>query len=132
MVCRNCGNPMDDHAVVCAQCGVAPGVGDKFCPNCGAPTVSGATVCTRCGVAFGPTPVPAAQAKSKMVAGLLGIFLGGFGVHNFYLGYIGKAIAQIALSLCACGIGGIWGMIEGIMILCGSIDRDANGNALKD
>ena len=25
--------------------------------------------------------------KSKMAAGLLGIFLGTFGVHNFYLGY---------------------------------------------
>lgn len=27
------------------------------------------------------------NAKSKMAAGLLGIFLGSFGVHNFYLGY---------------------------------------------
>lgn len=61
-----------------------------------------------------------------MTAGLLGIFLGGLGIHNFYLGYTGKAIAQIALSLCF-GAGAIWGLIEGIMILTGTINKDANG-----
>ncbi len=33
------------------------------------------------------TSVPAGyQQKSKIIAGILGIFLGGFGIHNFYLG----------------------------------------------
>ena len=36
--------------------------------------------------------------KSKMTAGLFGIFLGLFGVHNFYLGYKGKAITQVVVS----------------------------------
>ena len=76
------------------------------------------------------------NAKSKMAAGLLGILLGGFGVHNFYLGYTGKAIAQLLISLLSCGIlafiSGIWGLVEGIMILTGSINTDANGNPLKD
>jgi len=27
---------------------------------------------------------------------------------------------------------GIWGLIEGIMILSGSINTDANGNPLRD
>ena len=76
-------------------------------------------------------PIPAGEQKSKMTAGLLGIFLGGLGIHNFYLGYTGKAIAQICLSLCF-GIGAIWGLIEGIMILTGSIDKDAKGIPLKD
>ena len=66
-----------------------------------------------------------------MTAGLLGIFLGGLGIHNFYLGYTGKAIAQIALSLCF-GTGAIWGLIEGIMILTGTINKDANGVPLKE
>ncbi len=66
-----------------------------------------------------------------MAAGLLGIFLGGWGVHNFYLGYTGKAIAQIVLTFCF-GIGAIWGLIEGIMILCGKISTDAKGVPLKD
>lgn len=70
--------------------------------------------------------------KSKMAAGLLGIFLGAWGIHNFYLGFNKKAIIQIVVSLVTCGIGGIWGFIEGIMILCGKINTDANGNPLID
>ena len=76
------------------------------------------------------------QAKSKIAAGLLGIFLGCFGVHNFYLGFTGKAIAQLLISLLSCGIfawaSAIWGLIEGILILTGSMNVDADGNPLKD
>lgn len=39
------------------------------------------------------------SSKSKLAAGLLGIFLGGLGVHNFYLGNTGKAVAQLLLTL---------------------------------
>lgn len=70
--------------------------------------------------------------KSKLVAGLLGIFLGGWGIHNFYLGFTKKAVIQIIVSLVTCGIGGIWGFVEGILILCGKIDTDADGNPLQD
>jgi TM2 domain-containing membrane protein YozV len=66
------------------------------------------------------------------VAGLLGIFLGGFGVHRFYLGYVGIGIAQIAVTLVTCGVGHIWGLIEGILILTGNINRDAQGRSLKE
>ena len=34
--------------------------------------------------------------KQKLVAGLLAIFLGCYGVHNFYLGYTKKAVMQSA------------------------------------
>lgn len=67
-----------------------------------------------------------------MAAGLLGIFLGGWGVHNFYLGNTGRGVAQIIVTLVTCGIGAIWGLIEGIMILTGSINTDAKGIPLKD
>jgi TM2 domain-containing membrane protein YozV len=89
-----------------------------------------AVVCTNCGVALAQ-PVPVGAQKSKLAAGLLGIFLGGLGIHNFYLGYIGKAIAQIILSFCF-GAGAIWGFVEGILILTGNINKDANGIPLKD
>ncbi|SVC57223.1 uncharacterized protein METZ01_LOCUS310077 [marine metagenome] len=73
------------------------------------------------------------NAKSKMVAGLLGIFLGGFGVHRFYLGYIGIGVAQICVTLFTCGAGYLWGFIEGILILTGStIVADADGKPLID
>ncbi len=44
--------------------------------------------------------------------------------------YSGKGIAQILLTFCF-GIGAIWGLIEGILILVGTIDKDADGNPLK-
>ena len=130
MFCKNCGNPMDANAAICVKCGVAKGVGAAFCPNCGEATAPGAAVCLKCGSTLTGAAASGEQ-KSKMVAGLLGIFLGGLGIHNFYLGYTGKAIAQIVLSLCF-GVGAIWGLIEGIMILCGSIKTDAKGVPLKD
>jgi len=76
-------------------------------------------------------PVPP-DAKSKLVAGLLGILVGGLGVHRFYLGYIGIGIAQIAVTLVTCGLGGIWGLIEGILILVGNMNTDAQGRPLKE
>ncbi len=130
MFCRNCGNPMDDRAAVCIKCGVATGQGVNFCPNCGTQTQPNAAVCIKCGVAL-PQPIPQGEQKSKLTAGLLGILLGGLGIHNFYLGYVGKGIAQIVLSFCF-GIGYIWGLIEGILILTGSIKTDAKGIPLKD
>ena len=67
-----------------------------------------------------------------MAAGLLGIFLGAWGIHNFYLGNTSRGVIQIVVTIVTCGIGGIWGLIEGIMILCGSINTDANGVPLQD
>ena len=70
------------------------------------------------------------QPKQKLVAGLLGIFLGAWGIHQFYLGDSKKGIIRIIVTVVTCGIGGIWGFIEGIMILCGKIATDAQGNPL--
>ena len=73
---------------------------------------------------------------SKTSAILITFFLGGLGVHNFYLGYTGKAIGQLLLTILSCGIlspiSAIWGLIEGILILTGSINTDAQGNSLVD
>lgn len=106
-----------------------------FCGNCGAPSNPGATICTQCGVAF-PVPVPAGMQKSKIAAGILGILLGGLGIHNFYLGYTGKAVAQLLISILSIGflsfVSAIWGLVEGIMILTGSIAVDGKGVPLKD
>lgn len=135
MYCRNCANEMVENAAVCVKCGVNAGQGFNYCPSCGAQTHPEASVCVKCGVALKNVAVGGEQ-KSKMAAGLLGIFLGSLGIHNFYLGFIGKALAQLLISVLTCGFGavvsGIWGLIEGIMILTGSIDKDAKGVPLKD
>lgn len=133
MFCKNCGSEMDQNAVVCVKCGYGKGKGNKFCPNCGSELEPNAQFCVKCGVSVAPEQqINPLNQKSKIAAGLLGIFLGGFGIHNFYLGYTGKAVGQLVLTICSCGIGGIWGFIEGILILCGNINTDANGVPLKD
>ena len=136
MYCQNCGNAVDPQAAVCVSCGTPVGQGTRFCGNCGNELAQGAAVCMSCGFAVNNKPIVASGAKSKMVAGLLGIFLGAFGVHNFYLGYKNKALAQVLITVLSCGAlgfaSGIWGLVEGIMILCGNINTDADGNALTD
>lgn len=62
-----------------------------------------------------PTRAPIPGAEKKIVAGILAIVLGGFGVHKFYLGYTKEGIIQLLLSLVC--IGGILGIIEGIIYL---------------
>ena len=87
-----------------------------------------------------PTPAyDASMQKSKIAAGLLGLFFGYLGIHNFYLGYTGKAVAQLVLTIISpftffiiFPIPCIWGLIEGIMILTGGINTDSNGIPLKD
>ena len=99
------------------------------------------------------------QGKSKIAAGLLAFFTGCFGVHNFYLGYIGKCIFQVILyvlcyiflipgslltaaapivglilsllSLCCSVPLLIWTVTEGICILTGKISCDAKGVPLR-
>lgn len=131
----------------------------NFCTNCGNKLNLNDTVCSNCGKEIKDRVVREEvkaekvedkeftdvksekqnvnlQAKNKVVAGLLGIFLGGFGVHNFYLGYTGKAIVQLLITVLSCCmlsfVSSIWGFIEGILILSGNIDTDANGNKLID
>jgi TM2 domain-containing membrane protein YozV len=60
-------------------------------------------------------------AEKKLVAGLLGILLGGLGVHKFYLGHTKEGLIMLLVSVCTCGFGSIImspiGIIEGIIYL---------------
>jgi TM2 domain-containing membrane protein YozV len=69
--------------------------------------------------------------KSKTVAGLLQILLGGFGAGRFYTGHTGMAVGQIAATWLTCGLGGLWPLIDGIMILVNG-GTDAQGRRLRD
>ena len=126
MFCKQCGKPIDDGQELCEDCKNTTGANNQG--------TAGQTI--NVNVNNGNTGSANPQAKSKMAAGLLGIFLGAFGVHNFYLGYTGKAIAQLLITVLSCGFlafaSSIWGLIEGILILTGSISVDGNGNPLRD
>lgn len=93
--CKNCGEPyMTDEAVMCIKCGVAKGQGNNYCHNCGKPLAPDAAVCLNCGVANKQAPAP--DAKSKLVAGLLGIFL----VHSVFIIFILATPEKQSHSLC--------------------------------
>lgn len=59
--------------------------------------------------------------KSKIAAGVLGILLGAFGAHKFYLGYTKEAVIMLLVSLLTFGIGlfvmSVIGLVEGIVYL---------------
>lgn len=72
----------------------------KFCFSCGASIAERAEICPKCGVrqsappsSFGVAVAP--NGKSRLAAILLAFFLGGIGVHKFYLGRIGWGILYL-------------------------------------
>ena len=67
--------------------------------------------------------------KQKVVAGVLQILLP-FGIGRFYIGDTGTGVAQLLVSLVTCGIGGIWSMIDGILLLTGR-PTDSQGRPLR-
>jgi len=76
--------------------------------------------------------------NKKVLAGLLGIFLGGFGVHKFILGYqkegfilLGITVGAIVLSCIGVGLLFVWipgiiGLIEGIIYITKSDEEFYN------
>ena len=56
-------------------------------------------------------------AQKKMVAGILGILLGAWGIHRFYLGDTGGGVIRLVLTLVTCGAAGLIGLIEGIIFI---------------
>ncbi|MGX4690254.1 TM2 domain-containing protein [Streptomyces sp. JNUCC 63] len=65
--------------------------------------------------------------KSKIVAGVLQLTLGGLGIGRFYIGHVGLGLAQ----LFTCGGFGIWALIDGIMLLTGNDTTDSQGRILR-
>lgn len=111
----------------------------KFCQNCGTKLNDNDIFCGNCGNNSNYNIQDSSNMKSKTTAGILAIFIGYLGIHNFYLGYTGKAISQLLLTcvgwlLCFTGpiIACIWGIVEGIMIFTGNINTDAQGNTLVE
>lgn len=153
MFCTNCGAQNEPGTSFCTRCGAKLAADAVPPPSEGVPPLNAGQVPP-------PVPPPASPpsvyvppgpgvpyqdptARSKLVAGLLGIFLGWLGIHRFYLGYNNIAIAQLVvgviglvLSPFTCGLvllaACIWGIIDGVMILTGSINRDGQGKPLRD
>jgi len=92
---------------------------EKFCSQCGAVINARAEICPKCGVRQLPPPsmftATAPNGKSKLAAALFALFLGGLGIHKFYLGQTAWGVAYLLLSWTCIPI--IVGVIEGILLL---------------
>lgn len=99
--CPSCGNGVSDQA--------------EFCPKCGAKISQGTSAPINQTNNQGSIPPANTVGKSKTAAGILALFLGGLGVHRFYLRQ--PLIGLIFLLACWTYIPAIIGFIEGIMLL---------------
>ncbi len=107
----------------------------RYCTKCGAVNDDTAQACATCQTPLSPvsgyqpmqsvnqsapgamTDWQALGADKKVLAGILGIVVGGFGVHKFVLGYTTEGIIQLVITFLTCGAGGIIGIVEGIIYL---------------
>lgn len=114
----------------------------RYCTKCGSVNDEAAQYCASCQALLSPVstgyqPMQSVNqgaqgamvdwqslgADKKIVVGICGIVLGGFGVHKFILGYTNEGIIQIVITFLTCGVGSIVGLVEGIIYLTKS-DED--------
>ena len=62
-------------------------------------------------------PMPPDVNSKKILCGVMGILLGGLGIHRFILGDTSGGIIRIVITVLTCGLGAIIGLIEGIIYL---------------
>lgn len=140
MYCTNCGNQINDNSNFCPECGAQQNVstqqgGQYYYEQNHTHNnyANGNFTNNDYGYSNGYNTYNGYDVprKSRLVAGLLQIFLGWCGVGRFYLGYKGMGLGQLFTNF-LCGIGYIWAFIDGILILCGQVKTDARGIPLKD
>lgn len=133
--CPECTHKISDQSLSCTNCGF-PTSKMKFlikCPECSESVSNRSISCTNCGFPIvKPEPFKATppslsdknhttvvqvnrNRKSKGVAALLAFFLGGFGIHKFYLDQIFWGI--IYLLFCWTFIPAIIAFFETFIIL---------------
>ncbi len=99
----------------------------RFCPKCGHELLSVGDYCSQCGLPIPPDErlydEPDASPRSRLVALLLCVFLGYFGVHRFYVGKIATGV----LWLLTGGLFGIGYIVDIVVIALGNFS-DVDGN----
>jgi TM2 domain-containing membrane protein YozV len=137
--CSRCGNPVPAGATQCEICGLSVAAPRRAEPQVGQPVPpstlrgpEGSLARSPAAAPFGlePTTGLPYSSRSKVVAGLLQIFLGGLGIGRFYTGHVGMAIAQIVVTFVTCGLGALWPLIDGIMMLVGN-PKDVDGRPMR-
>ena len=97
----------------------------NFCTQCGTNLETDGQFCTKCGEKKLSAEMTT-STKSPVVALILCIFLGSFGIHRFYVGKIGTGI----LMLITFGGLGVWLLVDLIFIVTNKFD-DKQGHPLQ-
>ncbi|MDR0568422.1 MAG: TM2 domain-containing protein [Spirochaetaceae bacterium] len=121
--CTHCGAEVPQGAAVCLKCGFAVNGKSsevKFCGNCGSNVDTGAAICLKCGFALAENK----SDKDWITVLLLAIFLGGIGIHQFYVGNNKKGI--LMLLFCWTFVPAIFALVDIIKIIQGKF-KDSNG-----
>lgn len=63
------------------------------------------------------------QESKRVLAGVMGVVLGGLGIHRFVLDDVKGGILRIVITVVTCGLGNLIGLIEGIIYLTKSNDE---------
>jgi TM2 domain-containing membrane protein YozV/ribosomal protein L40E len=94
---------------------------EKFCSECGAVIKQKAEICPKCGLRqmappqASPIGLTTSSGRNKFVAAVISLFLGGLGLHKFYLGKTGQGIMY--LLFCWTFIPAIIAFVEAIRFL---------------
>ena len=124
MKCEYCDNEVPAGSTRCPSCG-ATVKAEAAQPQQAAPSVAAApSVIVVPAAAMGAQPPHPPKSRTAYV--VLGILLGGMGIHNFYAGYSGRAIAQLLLSILSCGYLGLFVWIWAVIEAC-TVKQDSSG-----
>lgn len=113
MKCEYCDNPVPSGATRCPSCGAVVFVDGIQKIHIEQPAthtpVDSSYIAVR-------TRTQSLDSKNKWVYILLGVFLGEFGIHNFYTGYIGRGVVKLLITILSFGyvfwISWIWAIVE--------------------
>ena len=116
MKCEYCENEVPAGGSRCPSCGAAVRIAATLQQQQQAQTLLepvGMQSQMRTGVYTGEEPI---ELKNKWCFILLGIFLGAFGIHNFYTGYVGRGIVKLLVTILSGLMLGwaswIWAIVE--------------------
>lgn len=104
-----------------------------YCRECGKQVSDQAPTCPHCGCVLLTSSEPLASYDPNrsrydwLTTLLLCFFLGGLGIHSFYVKKTGIGVVQL-LTAGGCGV---WALIDFIMIIVGSY-RDGEGKIIKN